>query len=85
MRTNRPPLTPLANASLRKLQAAEQALHEAKCHFSAAFAGHITRPARSEDERQRLLELLESQTAASAPFEALFADMRGWLIRNQRA
>jgi len=85
MRTERPPLTPLATASLRKLQAAEQSLFEAKHHFMAAFAGHISRPAQSEDERQRLLEILESQTAASKPFTDMLGDMRGWLVRNGRA
>ncbi|MCB5205322.1 hypothetical protein LH464_22940 [Neorhizobium sp. T786] len=85
MRTERPPLTPLANASLRKLQAAEQSLYQARSHFMAAFAGHLSRPASSEEERQRLLDLLESKTIASAPFEAMLADMRGWLIRNGRA
>lgn len=85
MRTERPPLTPLANASLKRLQAAEQSLYEARGHFMAAFAGHISRPPRTEAERELLLEILDSKSAASAPFESMLAEMQAWVIRNGRA
>lgn len=85
MRTERPPLTPFATASLKRLQAAHQSLHEARSHFMASFAGHISRPARTEAEREILLEILDRKTAASAPFEAMLAEMQAWIIRNGRA